>query len=743
MKRVVLLLILFSFHSLLFAQDVGGSGMNIPERFISFKVPGLENEMRQIRAIYYEAYTNPYTGPGASFEDPWIPAPTLVIADIRGGEPMKDRWINRFLTRHIDDDGYVSTEQHFSHALDDGWPFPLFWQVPGENGFIGYTCGYLFQNNPASIVAMMSFYVTEMQKMGYMGDKALNHWVTADLDSDGIKNEAWELKSTGKSPSITTADGFKIEAFCAPFMQIRLASDAKETDNLKGSIQWIRDTDKDFSDKREIKFILNQPSAYNPNDAVKHCIIDMSKHSLWNGNIKKIRINLPQDHIGINYRIDSIFSAFNTRHQMNAFNFLIGSIDTFNNTGDVEFLKKNIDRMRKVMTYANEVLYSDKYQMIKVPYQGHDGIPGYVFDANGNKKYNFGHSIGGNYWDILPFGNLETYTSYYYYYTLGLMADLEDFIAKNPQLGIKGKEKPFDYNFLIKRSNLVKNTINSRLWNDTDGRYYAAEDVNGKKWDYGFTFLNLEAIYYGIVPRDRARYILDWIDGRRTVDEDTSKGADIYHWRLAPRATTKKNYDWYFWGWDSHAFPWGKQVQDGGAVFAQSFNDLMSRIKIYGPDNAWTRFKGILDWYTEVEQAGGYRNYYADGKKGNSMQGSGTAGGIGIDMEFVETILTPYTMLEGFLGFKATSYGFDIIPNYPESWSSYEVDNLAYRNTLLSFKLDNDIIKIKVDGKYDQPVCIKIPAGYNINGGKEVYKNVYEINLNNNEIIIDKSLDKK
>ena len=96
---------------------------------------------------------------------------------------------------------------------------------------------------------------------------------------------------------------------------------------------------------------------------------------------------------------------------MNACNFLIGSINTYNQTGDTEFLKKNIERMRKVFRYAQKELYDSKAGMIRVRYQGHDGIPGYVTDEKGDRTYNFGHSIGGNYWDILPFGNLETYTS--------------------------------------------------------------------------------------------------------------------------------------------------------------------------------------------------------------------------------------------------------------------------------------------------------------------------------------------
>jgi hypothetical protein len=274
----------------------------------------------------------------------------------------------------------------------------------------------------------------------------------------------------------------------------------------------------------------------------------------------------------------------------------------------------------------------------------------------------------------------------------------------------------------------IVKTINARLWNPETGRFYAAEDVNGDKWDFGFTFLNTEAIYYGAVTPEHAREIMDWIDGRRTVESDTSKGGDIYRWRLAPRATTLRNEKWYLWAWDCRVFPFGLQVQDGGAVFAQSFNDMMSRIKVYGPDNAWQRFEGILDWYTEVEEAGGYRAYYADGSKGNTMQGSGTAGGIGIDMEFVETLLVPYTMIEGFMGFKANPEGFKLTPNLPDSWPSYEIKGLRYRNYVLDLKAAKDMISISARGPAED-LIVTIPEGWTLTEGKDLGSGRWQLKL--------------
>ena len=35
------------------------------------------------------------------------------------------------------------------------------------------------------------------------------------------------------------------------------------------------------------------------------------------------------------------------------------------------------------------------------------------------------------------------------------------------------------------------------FWNEDRGRFVACIDIDGAAHDYGFTFLNLEAIYYG------------------------------------------------------------------------------------------------------------------------------------------------------------------------------------------------------------------------------------------------------
>ncbi len=682
---------------------------SIPDEFISFFVPGHETEMEQLRAIYYEAYMNRAARPGPSFWDVWTPVPLMSVAPVK--EDMEEAWKKAFLSRRITEEGYVTCNQHFSHALDDGWPFPLFPQIP-DNEFEGKTFGSLFLDSETKIRGMLSGWEKVLGEKGYVGERAVGRWVTADMHSEGIVDDAWQLTATGGNPSIETEEGFRIETFCCPFISFRTELDTDKP--LQGVLEWQCEGDKGYSRSRRITFDLQQDDPFG-GSAVHYCTLEPSVRKTWKGNITKLRFSFPGAD-GVKFRIHAVFSAFNTRHQMNACNFLVGSIHTFNHTGDSVYLQQNIGRMRKVLAYAQRELYDRKAGMIRVRYTGHDGLSGFPTDENGVRHGLYGHGIGGNYWDILPFGNLETYTSYYYVYTLRMMADLEEYIRKENPAGIPPGGRAVRPAKLRREADRIVRTLNDRMWNEEKGRFFGTEDVEGTKWDYGFVFLNEEAVYYGAATPEHAREIMEWIDGRRIIEGDTSTGEDIFRWRLAPRATTVRNDRWYYWGWNpADVYPFGRQVQDGGAVFAQSFNDMMSRISVFGPDNAWERFQGILDWYRETREAGGYRAYYADGVHGNTLQGSGTAGGIGIDLEFAETLLVPYTMVEGFLGFKATPDGFTIKPNLPSDWKSLTVKNLNFRGQLFSITVTEK--EIQIEGGLDitlqrdpsEPARIRFP----------------------------------
>src|SRR5262249_26998309 len=160
--------------------------------------------------------------------------------------------------------------------------------------------------------------------------------------------------------------------------------------------------------------------------------------------------------------------------------------------------------------------------------------------------------------------------------TVKRMAQIESDIRSHPDWNLPPASPRFNPEALRRHAAEVKETGNRLFWNPETQRFAAALDASGKKPDYGFTFLNLEAIYYDFATPEHAKAIMYWIDGQRTVKDDTSVTTDIYHWRFAPRATTRRNIDYYVWSWNApQSIPWGFQVQDGGAVLGFSYHDLM------------------------------------------------------------------------------------------------------------------------------------------------------------------------
>jgi hypothetical protein len=231
--------------------------------------------------------------------------------------------------------------------------------------------------------------------------------------------------------------------------------------------------------------------------------------------------------------------------------------------------------------------------------------------------------------------------------------------------------------------------------------------------DYGWTFLNNEAVYHDFATDSQAQQIRDWVSGRRSVAGDTSTGADIYHWRFSPRASTLRNLDYYYWGWPHpETKAWGARLQDGGAVLGFSYHDLMCRLKVDGPDDAWKRLKEVLTWFGETQAEGGYRRYYANNPSRGVAQGGKEPGGIGMDMEFFESVLVPQVMLYGFLGFQPTAEGFKIHPQLPKDWPELKITRVHLHDVVLELtaKADGTIL-IQADRASDLPMVIDLPKG--------------------------------
>ncbi len=158
-------------------------------------------------------------------------------------------------------------------------------------------------------------------------------------------------------------------------------------------------------------------------------------------------------------------------------------------------------------------------------------------------------------------------------------------------------------------------------------------------------------------------------------------------------------------------------MQDGGAVLGFSYHDLMARLKTLGPDNAWKRLQEIIAWFEEVQAAGGYRKYY-NGTREGTMQGGGTAGGLGLDQEFFESAMVPQIMLNGFLGFAPRGDGFKLNPRLPSGWPELTVDQIRFQDQVLRIRATPEAIEISrtgvspVPAPETEPLFLQLPAGH-------------------------------
>lgn len=90
-----------------------------------------------------------------------------------------------------------------------------------------------------------------------------------------------------------------------------------------------------------------------------------------------------------------------------------------------------------------------------------------------------------------------------------------------------------------------------------------------------------------------------------------------------------------------------------------------------------------------MQAGGGYRAYYAKPGCG-TLQGGGNAGGLGLDQEFLESVLVPQVMLHGFLGFEPGADGYTIHPRLPKEWPSLTIAGIRFHDDVLDMTATAD-----------------------------------------------------
>jgi len=650
----------------------------------TFEVPGHEPTMANLEELFR---LHRVTGPDTTLWDPWVPMSVLWLDTTNAPtlHNLRATYRARLLNRRIDAEGYVSTQQHEGLAHSEGWPFPLHTQAGGV--------GWMFSTQGVP-------YGTQF---GVRPVDTVTNWTVAGAEATPLDPAAgWKLRAAGGDLALVSP-GFNLDTTVAPFLRLKWS--LSETGNAAGGrIEWERTPGAGFDPLDVMAFSL--PGAAG----VEDLNIPLHRHPRWSGRVSRFRLVLTALPAGTELTLVRLFTAIDSRHNINNAVYLQACDDYLRWTGDLDSLRRNVQRMRLALAWAIHEFDIAGSEVVRTAWVGHDGRSGHVLDAGGRRTLLPGVGVGNNYWDLLPFGGEDALATIYYFDALRRMAALERQIERHPEWNIPAGPLRFEPAELLELAGGLQQTGNDRFWVEPAGRFAGWRDLQGRAYDYGFTFVNNEAIYFGFASQPRARAIRDWIDGRRTVPGDTSTGADIYHWRFGPRATTLRNVETYFWGWsDPASIPWGGQVQDGGAVLGFSFHDIMARLEVNGPDDAWNRLREVATWFGDVRAAGGYRAYYKDGARG-TLQGGGTAGGLGLDHEFFESVLVPQSLLYGFLGFRPRLDGCLIAPRLPAAWPSLLIRNIRLHDVTLDVTAEKDRLVVAVKGTPSRPLRLFTPG---------------------------------
>jgi hypothetical protein len=356
-------------------------------------------------------------------------------------------------------------------------------------------------------------------------------------------------------------------------------------------------------------------------------------------------------------------SKYDTRHGDTNARFILALWRNLCWTHDPRLLRAQAERARRAMDYQLRVLH------------GEDGlIVAPSKDATGKHQ-----GLGDNYWDILPFGHLDAYANVLFYGSLPAMAEIEAMIEQAGGVETKSPARsPAAYRRLAEQT---RRAYNASFWDEAQGRYIGCIDRDGERHDYGFTFVNLEAMAYGLASAEQARRIYHWME---TEPTSTGKPDTYSAWVFAPRASTIHNprwgaaagaeppplvKPWWFFGW--LGTPYGEQCQDGGAILYTSFYD-----------RAWQRWQEILARYREPDRlcGGGPLTHGENPQRINP-------GSVGLDIPFPESGMVPTWFLYGLMGVDARLEGLHIAPRLPKGVPWLGLRNLSYRGLTLDLRV--------------------------------------------------------
>ena len=521
-------------------------------------------------------------------------------------------------------------------------------------------------------------------------------------------------------------------------------------------VYWQTSGDTDFSESKMVKQSdFATLGGVVTSNYMKHLYFPMYMHPAWgrvngkNGNtVTKIKIvvRAKQDaELTGSIKMNYVRGNYDTRHTNNGELLLRAGKLHYEFTGKADVLADNLARYRKAILFLLEHCNGKSGLIDQKYFVGHEGT-----------KQGLGTSIGQGYWDILSTPDVSLYNNIYFYKALESMIYLEKMAAAEgieqtmPTVAYPNADgtcKTITYDYTAEKLQAVlekvreaiqapvNETAKTGFWDEEKGRLIEGFNANGEIVDYGFIMFNLEAVAAGITTDEQSKKIMSWVAGERIVESDiqennreyavglkgTAVNPDgsfkeeededpytygIYDFEFAPRSTTVKNKRQYFWSWGGQSTAFGEQVQDGGAIMYLSYYDIMSRISARGADDRFERLKDIQKWYNKVEKVAAdygvdedgdsmnfYRVYYKD--IGIDMQGNNTAGGVGLDYEFLESALLYASVPYGFFGIRSEKCNvLNVQPNLPSSLNWWKLENLTFNGVRYDLTIGKNFAQI-------------------------------------------------
>jgi hypothetical protein len=367
---------------------------------------------------------------------------------------------------------------------------------------------------------------------------------------------------------------------------------------------------------------------------------------------------------------------FGPNHTTSTTNYINGAYRYFMATGDKQFLKASIDKMRKA---TNKILsfYNADDQIFIID----DGIHTGLKTQEG----------GNNYYDITPYGHKDAYYNIYAYQAIKNMADLENLLGN----AARGTE-------LTNLAQDVNDGYNEIFWNGDV--YIQVIDVEGNSHNYDATYLNFEAINYGLATPERASHIIDYF----TNKVSGSGEKDIFSkWVIAPRSygdINPNNNDGGWWIKIYNPLAYDDQVQYGGTIFFYAYYEMMSRIKGKDSDNAYGRLKEIMNRFNQPDHLSGGEPLI----NGETMQ-HGKEGSLGLWGEFPENGIVPTIALYGFMGTEMDKDGLHITPNLPAELETLGIQKFNYND--MNLTIDTTATSVRISTTDTSPYT------WTINGG--------------------------